>query len=66
MIDHSSQDHLGTKMHDLDHPIVFQCKKTPTILLWRSNRLSNRMEWENGILGPKENCEEEFELLQFK
>jgi hypothetical protein len=26
----------------------------------------NRMGWEKEILGPKENCEEEFELLQFK
>jgi hypothetical protein len=26
----------------------------------------NRMGWEREILGPKENCEEEFGLLQFK
>jgi hypothetical protein len=36
------------------------------ILLWRSNKLENRMDWEREILGPKENCEENFGLLQFK
>jgi hypothetical protein len=31
----SSQDHLGTGTRDLDHPISCQCKKTPTVSLWR-------------------------------
>jgi hypothetical protein len=33
---------------------------------WRSNRLQKLNDWEREILGLKENCEEEFGLLQFK
>jgi hypothetical protein len=53
MIDHSSQDHLGTKMHDLDHLIVFQCKKHRQYCY--GDQIGYQIEWSGkmGFLGRK-------------